>query len=280
MIRQGTTVGFVYRLGNKPALDWANKISLWLNKTHPEIKVVDKRAKILLVLGGDGTILEAARQHQNHGSTILGLNLGQVGFLASIRDEKNFIPGLDKFFKGNFSVIQRMMLKGDVVRNGKIVFTTNALNEVAVQNLLGIVELGISIDRDPVQTIRGTGALVSTATGSTAYNLSAHGPIVMPDIECFIVTELMDHNIPSPSIVVKRNKNIHLKVVSFRERGLLSVSRTGEKADVMLITDGSNIFPLKEKDVVTISRSSKLIKFIELEKNYFFKSLQEKFSFK
>ncbi|HEY4474973.1 MAG TPA: NAD(+)/NADH kinase [Candidatus Paceibacterota bacterium] len=280
MIRQGTTVGFVYRPENKPALYWANKISLWLNKKHPEIKVVEKRAKILLVLGGDGTILEAARQHQSHGPTILGLNLGQVGFLASIRDEKNFIPGLDKFFKGNFSVIQRMMLKGDVVRNGKIVFTTNALNEVAVQNLLGIVELGISIDRDPVQTIRGTGALVSTATGSTAYNLSAHGPIVMPDIECFIVTELMDHNIPSPSIVVKRNKNIHLKVVSFRERGLLSVSRTGEKADVMLITDGSNIFPLKEKDVVTISRSSKLIKFIELEKNYFFKSLQEKFSFK
>src|SRR3989338_8158529 len=207
MIRQGTTVGFVYRLGNKPALDWANKISLWLNKTHPEIKVVDKRAKILLVLG------------------------------------------LDKFFKGNFSVIQRMMLKGDVVRNGKIVFTTNALNEVAVQNLLGIVELGISIDRDSMQTIRGTGALVSTATGSTAYNLSAHGPIVMPDIECFIVTELMDHNIPSPSIVVKKNKNIHLKVVGFRERGLLSVSLTGEKADVMLIADGSNIFPLKEKGI-------------------------------
>lgn len=280
MMRQGTTISFVYRPGNKPALDWVKKITLWLNKKYPKIKIVDKKAKILLVLGGDGTILETARKYQNHGSKILGLNLGQVGFLASIRDEKNFIPGLDKFFKGNFSVIQRMMLKANVVRKDKIVFTTNALNEMAVQNLLGIVELGISIDGDPMQNIRGTGALVSTATGSTAYNLSAHGPIIMPDIECFIVTELMDHNIPSPSIVVKRNKNIHLKVISFRERGLLSVSQTGEKADVMLIADGSNIFPLREGDLITVSRSSKLIKFIELEKNYFFKSLQEKFSFK
>lgn len=270
----------MYRPDNAHALAWEKKITQWLGKRYPKIKIVKKNAKILLVLGGDGTILEAARKYQNHSSTILGLNLGQVGFLASIRDEKNFISGLDKFFKGQYRIIQRMMLRANVVRGNKIVFTANALNEIAVQNLLGIVELELSIDGDVMQNIRGTGALISTATGSTAYNLSAHGPIVMPDIKCFIVTELMDHDIPTPSIIVKRNKNIRLEIVSFRERGLLSISRTGEKADVVLVADGSGIFPLKEKDIINVTRSSKLARFVEVEKNYFFKSLQEKFSFK
>lgn len=280
MVSQPQTVSFTYRPENEVALRWEEKITKWLSRKYPKVKIVKKNAKFLLVLGGDGTILEAARRHQNRGSVILGLNLGQVGFLASVREEKNFLAGLDKFFKGEYWIAQRMMLQANVLRDKKIVFTARALNEITVQNLLGIVELELSVDGDPMQNIRGTGALISTATGSTAYNLSAHGPIVMPDIKCFIITELMDHNIPSPSVVVKRNKSIQLKVVSFRERGLLSVSRTGEKVDVVLVADGASIFPLKEKDVININRSSKLIRFVELEKNYFFKSLQEKFSFR
>ena len=90
----------------------------------------------------------------------------------------------------------------------------------------------------------------------------------------------MDHNIPSPSIVVKRNKVINLKVISFRQRGLLTIAKTGEGVDVILVGDGANLFALKEKDVINISQSPKLIIFIELESNYFFKSLQEKFTFK
>lgn len=278
MLNEGTTVSFLYRPDNNVALVWEKKITRWLNKNYPQVKIVNKGGKLIVVLGGDGTILEVARKYQNHGSIILGLNLGQVGFLASIRDEKDFISGLDKFFKGQYRVVKRMMIRTNIVRNNKIVFTANALNEVVVQNLLGVVELEVRIDGDPIQNIRGTGALVSTATGSTAYNLSAHGPLLMPDIEGFIVTELLDHNIPSPSIVVKKDKTIQIKVVSFRERGLVSISQTGEKADVVLMTDGSSIFPLKEKDVINIARSSRLINFVELEKNYFFKSLQEKFN--
>lgn len=277
---QATTVSFSYRPDNKAALEWEKRIIQWLNKKHPKVKVLNKNSKVIIVLGGDGTILEVARKYQNHGAIILGLNLGQVGFLASIREEKEFLKGLDKFFNGDYWIVQRMMIQANIVRGNKIVFTARALNEITVQNLLGIVELELSIDGDTMQNIRGTGALISTATGSTAYNLSAHGPIVMPDIKCFIITELLDHNIPSPSIVVKRNKSVQLKVVSFRERGLLLVSQTGEKVDVVLVADGSNAFPLKEKDVINISRSSKLIRFVELEKNYFFKSLKEKFSFK
>lgn len=277
---QPRTISFVYRPENEVALKWEQKITKWLNKNYPKIKIVKKNSKVIIVLGGDGTILEAARRFQNHGSLILGLNLGQVGFLASVREEKNFLAGLDKFFKGQYWMAKRMMLGANVIRNNKVVFTANALNEVAIQNLLGIVELEVRIDGDPIQNIRGTGALVSTATGSTAFNLSAHGPIIMPDMDCFVITEVLDHDIPSPSLVVKKNKKVQLKVVSFRERGLLSIGRTGEKADVILTADGATLFPLKEKDVVNISASSRLVNFVELEKNYFFKSLCEKFSFK
>lgn len=280
MASQDTTVSFLYRPDNEVALVWEKKISQWLKKKYPEVKIIDKNGKVVIVLGGDGTILEAARKYQNHGSKILGLNLGQVGFLASIREEKNFLAGLDKFFKGQYWIAERMMLRASVIRAGKTMFTSNALNEITVQNLLGIVELDLQIDGDSMQNIRGTGVLISTATGSTGFNLSAHGPIVMPDIKCFIVTELMDHNIPSPSIVIKKDKKIQLKVLSFRERGLLSIAKTGESVDVVLVADGLNIFSLREKDVVHIERSPKLIRFVELEKNYFFKSLQEKLSFK
>lgn len=280
MLNKTTTVCFTYRPGNEVALKWEQKITKWLNKKYPKVKIINKSPCVVIVLGGDGTILEAARRFQSHGSMVLGLNLGQVGFLASVREEKNFLAGLDKFFKGKYLIAKKVMLQANIVRDNKVVFTANALNEIAVQNLLGMVELEVRIDGDPIQQIRGTGALISTATGSTAFNLSAHGPIIMPDMDCFVITEILDHDIPSPSVVVKKNKKIQLKVLSFRERGLLSIGQTGEKVDVILMADGATLFPLQEKDLVNVGSSSRLVSFVELEKNYFFKSLQEKFSFK
>jgi NAD+ kinase len=274
------TVSFFYRSDNVDAAIWARKIDNWIKTKHPELKIVPEHPHILIVLGGDGTILEAAKKYHKSSTIIIGLNMGHVGFLASVREPKNFLPALDTFFTGKFSVAKRMMLDATVVRRGKAVFTVNSLNDVVVQNILGMVEIRVEIEEHPVQYIRGTGILVGTATGSTAFNLSAHGPIVMPDIKCLIITELLDHNIPTPSIVVKRNRKIHLKILSFRKRGLLSISKTGEKADVVLVSDGETLFPLEEKDEIIIRRSSHLVNFAELEKNYFFKSLQEKFAFK
>jgi len=279
MSNREITVNFIYRPDNKAALVWEKKIRQWLKKKYPQVKVVNKNSRFIIVLGGDGTILEAARKYHNHGPIIFGLNLGQVGFLAAVREEEKFLAGLDKLFRGRYQVVERMMLQAKVRRNNRSVFIAHALNEVVAQSLIGMVDLKVLIDGGPIQDIRGTGILISTATGSTSFNLSAHGPIMTPDMKGFIVTELMDHNIPSPSLVVK-NKQIQLKVTSFRERGLLSVAETGEKVDVVLISDGDQLFPLKEGDLINITRSPKLARFVEIEKNYFFKSLQEKFSFK
>ena len=143
-----------------------------------------------------------------------------------------------------------------------------------------MVELEVTVQGYPIQYVHGTGVLIATATGSTAYNLSAHGPIVMPDIECLIITELLDHNIPTPSVVIKPDQEIVIRVLDFRKQGNLSLAKTNEKIDVVLSADGNHLFPLEPGDKIFIHRSPNLVKFAEFEKNYFFKSLQEKFAFK
>lgn len=274
------TIGFFARSDNKKARLWEARIRKFLAKKYSWARIVEKNPRVLIVLGGDGAILEAARKYQNGGSLILGLNLGRVGFLASCRDPKKFLASIAQVLAGKHRVAKRMMLASRVIRRGKTIFSAASLNDVAIQNPLGVVEIEVSIDGHTFQYIRGTGLLVSTATGSTAYNLSAHGPIVMPDIKCFVITELLDHSIPTPSIVIKRNKEIVIKILDFRTRGILSVAKTGEPADVLLVSDSDLVCALEKGDRVLVSRSPRLVKFAEIEKGYFFKSLQEKFAFR
>ncbi|MEK9186114.1 MAG: NAD(+)/NADH kinase [Patescibacteria group bacterium] len=279
MASQIKNIAVFYRPENSEAVNWHKKISQWVSKKHPRIKISDARPQAVVVLGGDGTILEAARKYQKSGAIIFGLNLGHVGFLASVRKPGNFLRGLDKLLKGQFSIAKRMMLEAKVSRRGRQVFSAVSLNDFIIQNPVGIVEISVTIEGHPVQYVHGTGFLVATATGSTAYNLSAHGPIVMPDFQGMILSEILDHNIPTPSMIVKPENKVGLEIIDFRQRGLL-FTKDGKKADVLLISDGERIFPLDKKDKVIIKRSPKLVKLAELEKNYFFKSLQEKFSFR
>jgi len=278
MKSQFKTYSIFYHDSNKRAVLWSEKIKKSVKKLR--LKESLTKPDVVIVLGGDGTILEAARKYQKSSSIILGLNLGTVGFLASVREEKNFLKALEKFFKGGYNIIERMMIVAEVKRKGKIIFSGDALNEVVVKNPLGVMELEAKVEDHPVQYIRGTGIMVATATGSTAYNLSAHGPIVMPDIKCLIITEILDHSIPTPSVVVKYSNRISVKVVNYKKRGILSLSKTGQKIDSLLVVDGESVFPLESGDEIMIKSSPHLIRFAELERHYFFKSLEEKFGFK
>ncbi len=131
-----------------------------------------------------------------------------------------------------------------------------------------------------VQHIRGTGVLVSTASGTTAHNLSLHGPIVMPDIKCFVITEVQDHNTPTPSIIVKRTREVIIKVKNFRKRGELMLAKTGELVDMAHYIDGAITSKIEKGDEIHITRTDRLVKLAEVEKDYFFKSLHQKFTFK
>lgn len=280
MSRPITTLGFFYRKDNARAKIWERKILRWLEREHSSVTIDHIKPEALIVLGGDGTILEATRKFRKVNPLVIGLNLGHVGFLASARDPGQFFSAITSLLQGKYHIVKRLMLSATVMRNGKKVFATDSLNDIAVEHPLGIVELEVGIDGHPLQYIRGSGVLVATATGSTAYNLSAHGPVIMPDIKCFVVTELNDHNTPTPSVVVRRNRTVYVKVAHFRKMGLLTVAATGKPAEVLLVSDSDTIFPLEQGDVIIVSRSKNLVKFAEFTPHYFLKSLQEKFGFR
>lgn len=282
-------ISFYYRTDVAKTKEWEKKITKWILKKHPKTKIlptntvprkrVDK-PNLLIVLGGDGTILEAAQKFQPWNPLILGLNLGHVGFLASVREEKNFLKGVAHVFNKKHRSIPHMLIRASLFRRDKKIFSSDALNDIAVQNLWGLVDIGVYVDGHPTQYIHGNGVLISTATGSTAYNLSAHGPIVMPDIKCMIITELLDHNIPTPSLIIKRNRTITLKIEGFRQNNRFLIRKTNQMADVVLVTDTDKMIALEKGDQIIIKKSDRLIRFAELDKNYFFSSLQEKFAFK
>lgn len=281
-------IQFYYRPDMPRAVFWEKKLTTWIHTRFPKIKILranispPSRAsapQLLVVLGGDGTILEAAQRFQRWHPLIFGLNLGHVGFLASVRKEKDFLKGLEQVLQKKYRAVPHMLIRATLKRDGRTIFSEYALNDIAIQNLLGLVDISVAVEGHPVQYIHGSGVLVATATGSTAYNLSAHGPIVMPDIKCLIITELLDHSIPTPSLIIKRNRTITLKIEDFRKKDRFIIRKTGEPADVVLSTDTERVIALKKGDVVFIKKSERLIRFAELEKNYFFKSLREKFSF-
>lgn len=277
-----------YRDDVKKTKEWHDKISEWVKLHYPETKIASSYNLLkdkgtapdaIIVLGGDGTILEAARKYHKWDPLIVGFNLGRVGFLASVREESMFLKSLDLLFKNKYKADPRLMISATILRKNKVIARLDALNEILIQHLLGMVQLKVEIGQYPFQYINGNGVLISTAGGSTALNLSAHGPIVMPNIKCFIVTELLDHNIPTPSVVVKRNNTITVTVEDYRKQNKFIIAKTKKTVDVILSADGDNIIPLRKNDKILIRESKYQIRIAEMEKNYFLKSVQEKFAF-
>jgi NAD+ kinase len=280
MAKEINKINFFSRTDNTDASVWQEKIEAWLKENFPNVEVTTENPEAVLVLGGDGTIMEAARKYANDDVIILGINLGWLGFLASINDPKDFDTELTKFINGDFHLNSGMVISAEVIREDKKVFSAHSFNEIAVQNPLGMVDVGVSIEGEMVQEVKGTGILVSTPAGSTAYNLSAHGPILAPNIECFVITELFDHSLPTPSLVVPSTEVVTLFIQNFREHKLLKLSSTGEELDVLLTSDGAKPFVLKKGDKIEISRAKSSFKMAMLEKSSFYKNLKSKFSFK
>lgn len=274
------SIAFFSRPDNTRALVWKRKIRTHLKQKHPKIRILTQGSNpdLLIVLGGDGTILQIAREGSAEAPLIFGMNLGTVGFLASVREERSFLKALTTVLAGRYRTVRRMMLDVEVRRGKRTLIRTTALNEVYVQNPLGMVGLDIRVGKTLIQRVQGTGVLIATPTGSTGYNLSAHGPIIDPSLECLIVTEVLDHSLPTPSIVIPAQDEVELHVVNFRERGLLSLSTSAMPVDVLMGTDGQDVLALAKKDIVIVRKAGRAITTVEIEHNYFYKSLHEKFS--
>ena len=268
-----TNYHIFYRYAKPEILDWAEKVRSKLK----QLESTEKDPELVVILGGDGAILEAARTFTS--SILLGLNFGTKGFLTSARDEKEYHQAIEQILSGEFNISERKMIDVAVQRDGQTVFQACGLNEAVISSPVGVVKLAVAIDDSHYQNVNGTGVMVSTATGSTAYNLSAHGPIVLPDLPAMILTELLDHDIPTPSLVLPSPKTVEVTVEEFRDSGRLQIAKTGEPADVVVDVDGANLCALKVGDAVSVTESDRTTKLVELEAGHFLKTIRDRFSF-
>lgn len=222
------------------------------------------RSDLLIVLGGDGTLLSVARLVGNLDVPILGINLGGLGFLTATTLEE-MTPTLDALFAGNYVVEERMMLHAQVNRQGKGLSEYLSLNDVVINKGAhgGIIDLEVWINGEYGTAYRADGLIISTATGSTAYSLSAGGPILFPTMDAVLLTPICSHTLTNRPLVLPADVTLGVTLLS-------------EHSDVILSLDGQVNFGLKGKDTVEVRRAPNRIKLIRMPKKNFFQVIRQK----
>ncbi|MDF2907946.1 MAG: ppnK [Herbinix sp.] len=226
-----------------------------------------------IVLGGDGTIIQTANDLMTHNIPILGVNMGTLGFLAEI--EEHHVPeALERLFQDNYQIETRIMMEGNVLHDPKheqIPEQTMgyALNDVVIarKGFSRIISLGIYVNDDLVDNFRGDGVIISTPTGSTAYNLSAGGPIVMAQASVMVITPICPHSLSPRSIVVSAEDTI--KVV-------VGKSKKTQEAEAIVTFDGNKVMDLGTDDVILIKKAKYNTKLIKLNYTGIYEILRSK----
>ncbi len=206
-------------------------------------------SQLLLVLGGDGTMLAAARLAAPRGIPILPINMGSLGFLTSFTLEE-LHPALDDALEGRFSLSDRVMISVELVRAGKVIDSQRVLNEVVINKgaLARMIELELAIGGEFVCRYRADGLIVATPTGSTAYSLSAGGPIVHPSVESFVITPICPHTLSDRPVVVRDSSSIELKLSGNTESVFLTSFSPSTASAVFLCNRRISSAPLEPKN--------------------------------
>ena len=213
---------------------------------------------LVFVLGGDGTMLNVSRLVAEKGIPILGINLGSLGFITEVNRDEIFST-VDKMLNGGCAIEERLMLSAAIHREGKKIADYTVLNDVVINKgaLARIIDLETNIDGNYVTTFKADGLIISTPTGSTAYSLSAGGPILYPTLESIVLTPICSHTLTNRPIVLPDHSKIEIIIKSLSE-------------DVFLTLDGQVGFSLRMNDVITINKAHYKTKLLlPFERNYF-----------
>ncbi len=231
------------------------------NSNFPELI---QQADMLLVLGGDGTILNCARVSAPYDIPLFGINMGRLGFLTETELPELFVS-LDKLLLGNYRVEERMMLQARVIRGEEIIEETIALNDVVITKggFARIIMLETMVDEQFFTTYPADGIIVASPTGSTAYSLSAGGPLAVPNLELMIITPICPHGLWARPLVISSSSEVKVNLLS-------------DQGEVMLTVDGQYGLKLKQGDSVVISRAPYHAKFLKLADRNFFGILRQK----
>ena len=217
---------------------------------------------ILLVFGGDGTILYAAKKAARCNVPVLGINLGRTGFLSNLsKEELSLLPQLAE---GQFSIENRMMLNLEIYRKGKCIYSDLALNDAVLGrgNFSNVVDLTVSIDGKTAYDLTGDGIIIATPTGSTAYSLSAGGPVVEHTLQSMILTPVCAHTLNAHICVLHPDRKVEVMVKPHRGN-----------AAAKLLVDGRETEMLSGKDQIRICRAGVKARFIQLKDGNFYDAL-------
>lgn len=226
-----------------------------------------------VILGGDGTILSSARKLYQYSIPLLGVNLGRLGFLAEVEPEAA-TEALEKVLQGQYSVERRIMLSGSILNQGKektepfLGFNDAVITRGAFSRMLRVA---VEINGRYVETFLADGIIVATPTGSTAYNLSAGGPIIVPGAQNLVITPICPHSLSVRSIVVSEEDEIILRVESEA-----SAEEEEQERKIMLTIDGQVGYGLEQGDQVRLSRASGAIYIVKMKDSTFYDILRKK----
>ena len=222
-------------------------------------------ADMVICFGGDGTILHMAKAATRHGIPILGVNIGTMGFMAEL--EVGELSMLSRLAQGDYTIDNRMMLDVTVQRDRDIIFHDICLNDVVITKgaIARIVHLAVKCDGVQAMECGGDGVIVATPTGSTAYSLSAGGPIVEPEARSILVTPICSHDVASRCIVASDKRVITVQLSAHAKR------------NAFLSVDGGKAQRMNMGDVATIRRSQLMTRLVRLKEDSFYDVVNSKF---
>ena len=271
------SVGIVVKPDHAEALATAADLSAWLKtrgikQIGEPLSAGDRRvehesslkADLVVVLGGDGTMISTARMIGGREVLVLGVNYGSLGYLTDFRIEEMF-PALESIIAGQYEIDRREMLEAELVRNGERLAAGRVLNDVVINKsaLARIIEIEVRLNGLFVNSFRADGLIVSTPTGSTAYNLSAGGPIIYPSMNAVVITPICPFTLTNRPIVVPDDAEIALNLKD-------------ENEGVVLTFDGQTGYPMKAHDRVVIRKSETTFNLVQPANRNYFDVLRDK----
>jgi NAD+ kinase len=220
-------------------------------------ELASRSPDLALVLGGDGTLLSAARAVAKAGTLILGVNLGTLGFLTEL-PLAGLYPALEAIEKKHYIVDSRSMLSCSLVRGGGVLAAHTALNELVVSKsaIARLNYFELFVDSEFVSSYRADGLIIATPTGSTAYSLGAGGPILKPDVNAFVITPVSPHGLTHRPVVVRDTVEIEIQV------------KTGEE-EAYLSLDGQVGMPMRDGDIVRCVKAEHSARLLRFQKTFF-----------
>ena len=231
--------------------------------SFPPVEEMRDDVSILIVFGGDGTILRAARQTLGSAVPIIGVNMGGTGFLTEIEVDEidTVIPDI---LAGHYTVQRRMMLEIEIVRDGRLLLRDSALNDVIIRGQGKTIELAVFGDGNRIMSYVGDGLIVATPTGSTGYSMSAGGPIVEPSARNILVTPVSAHLLMTKPFVLDSER-------------LVTVEILPEKQNPAYVSvDGNEYMRIHSDDIITIKESDREVRFAHIAERNFYKRVSEK----